>query len=103
MDLQQLCIALLGQAVKTHLEPKCNNLPLWDNGLGRLAEGLVQSAGIPALTGDDVAVGTLRALGMGPNPRRGGIYRPIRRAPAESQNGAVSQSRVIDVQAEVVS
>jgi hypothetical protein len=99
-NLQELCIALLAQAVKTHLEPKCKNLPLWDNGLGRLAEGLVQSAGIPALTGDDLAAGTLRALGMGPNPRRGGIYRPIRRAaPATIEE----KGRVIDVQAEVVS
>jgi hypothetical protein len=96
-NLQELCLALIGNVVKTHLEPKCG-LPLWDNGLGRFAEGLVQSAGVPAITGDDLARGTLRALGMGPNPRRGGLYRPIRRAGPQRPN-----ERVIDVQAEVVS
>jgi hypothetical protein len=63
-NLQELCLALIGQAVKQHVEPRCNNLPLWENGIGKLAEGLVQ-AGVPPVTGDEVAERALRMMGVG--------------------------------------
>ena len=64
MNLQELCLILIGQAVKKHVEPRCNNLPLWENGLSRIAEGLVQ-AGVPPVTGDEVAERALRMMGVG--------------------------------------
>lgn len=63
-NLQELCLALIGHAVKTYAEPRCANLPLWDNGVGKLAEGLVQ-AGVPPVTGDEVAERALRMMGVG--------------------------------------
>ena len=74
-NLQELCVALIAQAVKEHLEPKCNNLPLWDNGLGTIAQGLVQTK-IPALTGDQIAEGMLRMMGV-----RGPVIAPPKQAP----------------------
>jgi hypothetical protein len=91
-NLQQFVTALLGHVVRTHVEPKVG-LPLWDNGLGTFTQGLVASSGIPAVTGDEIAGGVLNVLGMGKQPRRGGLYRPIRRVQLE--NG-----KVIDVKAE---
>jgi hypothetical protein len=83
-NLQELCVELLGAAVKTHLEPKCNNLPLWDNGLGRLARGLVE-ASVPAVTGDMVAEGALQMMGV------------RRRPPSPYRASAPGQGPVIDV------
>jgi hypothetical protein len=97
-NLQQLCIDLLGVAVKTHLEPRCKNLPLWDNGLGKFAAGLVKSAGVPDVTGDEIAAGALKALGIGEGARPGGLYRPIRRGTI----AAAGNGRVIETTAEVV-
>ena len=92
-NLQQFVTSLLGHVVKTHVEPKVG-FPLWENGLGKFTEGLVASSGIPDVTGDEIAVGALRALGMGKQPRRGGFYRPIR------QVTIGGDGKVIDVKAE---
>lgn len=82
-NLQDLCVELLGAAVKTHLEPKCNNLPLWENGLGRLAKGLIE-ASVPAVTGDMVAEGALQMMN-------------VRRRPARYDASAPGQGPVFDV------
>jgi hypothetical protein len=92
-NIQELCLALIGQAVKAHLEPRCNNLPLWDNGLGRLTEGLVKSA-VPNVTGDDVAAGVLAAMGVG-QPRIAGGARASRYQPAR-HTGRIIEAEVVN-------
>lgn len=73
-NLQEVCLGLIGAAVRTHLEPRCNKLPLWDNGLGALTSGLVQRF-VPDITGDVVAQRALEMMGMAPGPRRQLSYR----------------------------
>lgn len=90
VNLQELCVGLLCQAVKTHLEPRFNNLPLWDNGLGKFTEGLVKSAGIPDITGEEFAAGALRAIGIGKDARPGGLYKAPRRVQIEQHGRTIN-------------
>lgn len=69
-NLQEFCVALIGHAVKTYIEPKCNNVKLWENGAGALAAGVVQQF-VPNVTGDEVAARALAMMGVRP------VGRPI--------------------------
>lgn len=99
VSLQDLCITLAEQWVQNHVQPRCGNFDLLGNGGSVIVRGLVVSAGVPDVTGDEVAAGLLRALGMkGDDARPGCLHRPIKRAEIRRENGRV----VIDTTAEVV-
>ena len=52
--------------VRRAVEPACNGVKLWDNGLGDLVGAVVETCDVPAaITADDFA----RALGLVPNRR----------------------------------
>jgi len=95
--LDQFAVALIERYVR-HVQPRHAD-SLLSNGLGVVIRGLVDAAGVPAVTGDEIAAGTLKALGF-KGLRPGGLHRPIRRA--QSQNPASGAARVIDVQSEVM-
>ncbi len=86
-NLQDLIVGALGHAVKKHVEPRYNNAPLWDNGLGKFAEGLVQ-ASVPNVTGDDIAEGALLMLGV----RRPGQPRVIGRGRPSQDRASVDRT-----------
>ena len=72
LTLHQFVMGLAEAAFKTHVEPKLNKAPLWDNGVGKLTEGIVTAAGVPQYTGDQIAAGILHMMGVGvPRVKRG--------------------------------
>jgi len=90
VTLQQFLHALAEAAFKKHVEPKLNNVPVWDNGIGHLAQGVI-NATVPPVTGDDVAARVLAMFGIGRN-------RLAQRRRIPSQYDASSDSgKVIDV------
>ncbi len=105
--LDQMAVGLLGLLYQKHVAPKVpQGFDLWSNGLGRLAQGAVQAAGVPQLTGDEVAAGVLAMLGVGqPRLRVGAPPRMVRRVSID-KNGQLQfeevQPQVIDVKAERV-
>ena len=82
--LDQLALGLVEHLVRTRLEPRFRGLPLWDNGLGALAGGVVR-ANVPQFSGDQVAANLLQAMGVKQARPRG------------SRNRAMGPGRVIDV------
>lgn len=94
--LRSFSLALLQQFV-SQVHPR--GAMAWENGVGRLAAGLVDAAGVPEVTGDDIAVGALNLLGIGPAPRRGALHRPVAGRIASQESAA---GPVIDVQGEWV-
>lgn len=96
-SLQEIALSMLGYAVRTHLEPRMRNLPLWDNGLGALAHGIVQNT-IPNLTGDQIAQNLLMAMGMKPPSGRSPIrYSAGGRLVNDQGQHVDYRGRVIDV------
>jgi hypothetical protein len=83
--LDQFALGLVEHLVRTHLEPKFRGLPLWDNGLGALAGGVVR-ANVPQFSGDQVAANLLQAMGL----------KQARRPSSRVRAGQAS-GRVIDV------
>lgn len=98
VTLDQFVIGALEGYVRTHVQPKVPQFDLLGNGLGVVIRGLVQSAGIPDVTGDEIAAGALKAIGIGAGARPGALYRPVRRVSIDKGG----PGRVIDVRAEVV-
>lgn len=86
--LDQFALGFVEHVVRTYVEPRFRNLPLWDNGLGTLAGGVVR-ANIPQLAGDQVAANLLEAIGIR-QPRVSGSRRA-------SRNRAGQPGQVIDV------
>jgi hypothetical protein len=74
---------------------------LLSNGLGVVIRQLVDAAGVPSVTGDEIAAGALRALGFKGN-RPGGLHRPVARGRIPSRDSASVPGRVIDVTGEVI-
>ncbi len=97
--LDQFAVALLEGYVRQVAPNRADTL--LSNGLGVVIRGLVDASGIPAVTGDEIAAGALKALGMKGTGRPGGLHRPVSRG-RPSQNPANGAARVIDVQAEVI-
>lgn len=90
-NLQDFLHALAGAAFKAHIEPRLNKAPLWDNGVGALAKGVINAA-VPPVTGDDVAARVLAMFGIGRNRLASG-----RRIPLQYDASQPGQGRVIDV------
>jgi hypothetical protein len=56
--LDQLFLAVLGHCCRQYIEPH-TNFPLWDNGLGALAEKAIERMGVPQHPVISVQVGNL--------------------------------------------
>jgi hypothetical protein len=64
--LDKAALALLEHLVRTKVEPRFKGIPLWDNGVGTLAECAVNSTNLVnvQLSGDDLARAIAKALGL---------------------------------------
>lgn len=56
--LDHLLLTVLGHCCREYIEPHAN-FPLWDNGLGALAEKLVERIGVPQYPVISIQVGNM--------------------------------------------
>lgn len=82
VTLDQVLLQLFKQHVyDKHIAPGLgeHGETLWNNGVGRLTHGLIRSAGVQPVTGDEVAAGVLQMIGATGRVRslRGPVTQPV--------------------------
>ena len=67
LDLHGFLLTCLGRLVQTTVEPRCQNVPLWNSGLKEIASAKLTEMGVPE--GPIPIVDIARAAGiLGPDP-----------------------------------